>query len=235
MVSNPHHESAEVLIGEGKAGVGRPGLSRAPRGVPRWPAAVALLSIAASYIALSGYVTFGPRVWLPGLMAVLVVPLLIAHAGGRYRLARGIGFVLLVITTASVVLRVFFLVTTLSGRGASALSVLVDAVLIWISTVVTFAVWYWEIDGGGPAERTMDAHASEDFLFPQVDQQDGKRAIGWAPGFLDYLFLAFNTSAAFSPTDTPVLSRRAKVLTMIQSVLSLVVIVVLVGWAINVL
>jgi hypothetical protein len=72
-------------------------------------------------------------------------------------------------------------------------------------------------------------------LFPQIDQQDGKRAIGWAPSFLDYLFLAFNTSAAFSPTDTPVLSRRAKVLTVVQSVLSLVVLLVLVGWAINTL
>ncbi len=68
-----------------------------------------------------------------------------------------------------------------------------------------------------------------------MDKQDGNRVVGWAPGFLDYLFLAFNTSAAFSPTDTPVLSRRAKLLTMVQSVLSLIVIVVLVGWALNVL
>jgi hypothetical protein len=90
-------------------------------------------------------------------------------------------------------------------------------------------------DGGGPAERTMNAYASEDFLFPQIAQQDGKGAIGWAPGFLDYLFLAFNTSAAFSPTDTPVLSRRAKILTVVQSVLSLVVLFVLVGWAVNAL
>jgi uncharacterized membrane protein len=195
--------------------------------VPRWPAAVAILSVGASYIALSGYVTFGPRIWLPGFMAVLLVPLLIAHARGHYRLARGIGFVLLFVTTASV--------TTLSGRGASALSVLVDSVLIWVSTVVTFAVWHWEIDGGGPGERRLDAHASEDFLFPQIAQRDGKRAVDWAPGFLDYLFLAFNTSAAFSPTDTPVLSRRAKILTMVQSVLSLILIFVLVGWAINVL
>ena len=167
---------------------------------------------------------------------MLVVPLLIAHTRGHYRLARRISFVLLGVVTVSVVLRVFFLVTTLSGRGASALSVLVDAVVIWLSTVVTFAVWYWEIDGGGPAERTMDAYASEDFLFPQIAQQDGnKGAIGWAPGFLDYLFLAFNTSAAFSPTDTPVLSRRAKILTVGQSVLSLVVLFVLVGWAVNAL
>jgi uncharacterized membrane protein len=215
--------------------VDRQGPSRTRRGAPRWPAAAALLFIGASYIALSGYVTFGPRIWLPGLIGVLVVPQLVAHAGGYYRLARGISFLLLGITTVSVVLRVFFLVTTLSGRSTSPLSVLVDAVLIWVSSVLTFAVWYWEIDGGGPAERNMDAHASEDFLFPQMGQQDGKRAIGWAPGFLDYLFLAFNTSAAFSPTDTPVLSRRAKVLSMVQAVLSLTVIVVLVGWAINVL
>jgi uncharacterized membrane protein len=115
------------------------------------------------------------------------------------------------------------------------LSVLVDAALIWASNVVTFAVWYWEIDGGGPAERRMDAHTSEDFVFPQLARQEGREVTGWAPGFLDYLFLAFNTSTAFSPTDTPVLSQRAKVLTMIQSVLSLVVILVLVGWAINTL
>jgi uncharacterized membrane protein len=205
------------------------------RGVPRWPAAVALLLIGGSYIALSENVTVGPRAWLPGLLTVLVVPLASAHARGHYRLARGISFVLVGVVTASVVLSVCLLVTTLPGRGASALSVLVDAALIWVSNVVTFAVWYWEIDGGGPAERRMDAHTSEDFVFPQLAQQDGREVTDWAPGFLDYLFLAFNTSTAFSPTDTPVLSRRAKLLTMVQSVLSLVVILVLVGWAINTL
>jgi uncharacterized membrane protein len=203
--------------------------------MPPWPATVALLSIGASYLALSEYVTVGPRVVIPVLMTVLVVLVLSVHIRGHYRLARRISFVLLGIVTASLVLRVFFLIATLSGRSVSALSVLVDAVLIWVSNVVTFAVWYWEIDGGGPAERTMDAHASEDFLFPQIDQQDGKRAIGWAPRFMDYLFLAFTTSTAYSPTDTPVLSQRAKILTVVQSLLSLVVLLVLVGWAVNTL
>jgi len=204
-------------------------------GVPRWPAAVALLAIGASYIALSEDVTLGPRAWLPGLMTVLVVPLLSAHARGHYRLARGISFVLIGVVTISVAISVFLLLTTLPGRQPSALSVLVDAALIWVSNVVTFAVWYWEIDGGGPAERRMDVHTSEDFLFPQIADRDGKEATGWSPGFLDYLFLAFNTSTAFSPTDTAVLSPRAKVLTMVQSLLSLVVVLVLVGWAINTL
>jgi uncharacterized membrane protein len=168
-------------------------------------------------------------------MTVLVVPLLSAHARGHHRLARGISFVLIVVVTLSVALSIFLLVTTLPGRQASATSVLVDAALIWVSNVVTFAVWYWEIDGGGPAQRRTDAHAGEEFVFPQMAQQDGKRATGWSAGFLDYLFLAFNTSTAFSPTDTAVLSHRAKVLTMVQSLLSLVIILVLVGWAINTL
>jgi len=168
-------------------------------------------------------------------MTISVAVLLIAQARGRYRLARAISFVLLGVVTVSLVLREVFLVTTLSGRGASAFSVLVDAVLIWVSTVVTFAVWYWEIDGDGPAERTTETHASEDFLFPQMDQGYGERTIGWTPGFLDYLFVAFTTSSAFGPTDTPVLSRRIKLLTVIQTVLSLVVVIVLVAWAVGTL
>jgi uncharacterized membrane protein len=215
--------------------VDRRGFSDVRRGVPRWPGVVALLSIAASYLALSDYVTIVPRYWLPGLMAMSVAVLLIAQARGRDRLARAIVFVILGIVTASLVLREIFLVTTLSGRGMAAFSVLVDAVLIWVSTVVTFAVWYWEIDGGGPAERTTGTHASEDFLFPQMDRNDGERAIGWSPGFLDYLFVAFTTSSAFGPTDTPVLSVRVKILTVIQTVLSLVVVIVLVAWAVGTL
>jgi hypothetical protein len=205
------------------------------RGVPRWPGAVALLSIAASYSALSDYVRVLPRFWLPVFMAMSVAVLLTAHARGRHRLARTISFVLLGLVTASLVLREVFLVTTLSGRGASAFSVLVDAVLIWVSTVVTFAVWYWEIDGEGPTERTTETHTSKDLLFPQMDQNNGETAIGWSPGFLAYLFVAFTTSSAFGPTDTPVLSGRVKILTVIQTVLSLVVVIVLVAWAVGTL
>jgi hypothetical protein len=193
------------------------------------------LLIGVSYLALSDYVTVVPRFWLPGFMATSVVMLLIAQARGRYRLARAISFTLLGVVTASLVLREFFLVTTLSGRDASAFSVLVDAVLIWVSIVVTFGVWYWEIDGEGPAGRTAETHTSEDLLFPQMDQRDGERATGWTPGFLDYLFVAFTTSSAFGPTDTPVLSGRVKILTVIQTVLSLVVVIVLVSWAVGAL
>jgi uncharacterized membrane protein len=96
-------------------------------------------------------------------------------------------------------------------------------------------VWYWEIDGGGPEERTTGSHASEDFLFPQIARQDGKRVTGWAPSLLDYLFVSFTTSSAFGPTDTPILSRRVKILTVVQCALSLVVVIVLVSWAVGTL
>ena len=79
----------------------------------------------------------------------------------------------------------------------------------------------------------MEACASEDFLDPQLGQQDGKVALGWGRGFADYLFLAFTTSTAYSPTDTPVLSQKAKTLTVVQALLSLVVLLVPVGWAVK--
>ena len=88
-----------MLLRERKGRVGRQGLSRAQRGVPRWPAAVAILSIGAAYLALSDYVTVGPRVLLPGLMTVLVVLVLSVHALGRYRAARRVSFVLLGVLT----------------------------------------------------------------------------------------------------------------------------------------
>ena len=99
---------------------------------------------------------------------------------------------------------------------------------------MTFTVWYWEIDGGGPAQRRQEEHHSEDFLFPQMNLDD-KTSRTWSPSILDYLFLAFNTSTAFSPTDTAFLSRRAKLLMMVQALLSLVILAVLVSRAINAL
>jgi hypothetical protein len=111
-----------------------------------------------------------------------------------------------------------------------------------VTNVLVFALWYWRLDGGGPYRRDQRAgHETGAFLFPQMTRdgeqgweatEDGER---WSPLFVDYLFLAFNTSTAFSPTDTPVLSRWAKVMTMIQSSISLAVVVILAARAVNIL
>ena len=205
------------------------------RGVfPRWPAAVALLAIGALYAVLSEGLTLGPRAFLLGLVAVLLVHLMSAHLRGSHRLARWFGLGMVGIVTVAVVVSAFLLVSTALGRGTSAPALLRDATLLWVINVATFAVWYWEVDGGGPVVRRREGHRSEDFLFPQTNVATAT-ARTWHPGFVDYLFLAFNTSTAFSPTDTAVLSRRAKVLMMVQALLSLLILAVLVGRAINAL
>ena len=203
-------------------------------GLPRWPSAVALLAVGALYAVLSDGLTLGPRAFLLGLVAVLLVPSLTAHLRGSHRLARGFAFGVIGLVTLALVGSAFLLVSSSLGGGTSAPALLRDAALLWIINVATFAVWYWEIDGGGSAQRRREGHVSEDFLFPQMNLDD-KTAHAWSPGFLDYLFLAFNTSTAFSPTDTAVLSRRAKILMMAQALLSLLILAVLVGRAINTL
>ena len=103
-----------------------------------------------------------------------------------------------------------------------------------------FALWYWRLDAGGPHGRdARPGHAAGAFLFPQMTMlPEAKAAAGqetWSPNFLDYLFLAFNTSTAFSPTDTPALARWGKVLMMLQSIISLTVLALLAARAVNIL
>jgi uncharacterized membrane protein len=216
-----------------KVGQNREGGDR-PRGVPRWPAALALLAVGALYAVLSDGLTIGPRVFLLGLVTLLLVPLLTAHRRGSHLMARRLGLAVTGLVTGAVVASTFLLVSSALSKGTSAPALLRDATLLWVINVATFSVWYWEVDGGGPAWRRREGHRSEDFLFPQMNL-GGDVARAWSPGFLDYLFLAFNTSTAFSPTDTAVLSRKAKVLTMTQALLSLVILAVLVSRAINAL
>ncbi len=193
---------------------------------------MALLAVGALYGVISDGLTLGPRAFLLGLVAVLLIPLLSAHLRGSHRLARWFGLGVVGLVTVAVMASVFLLVSSSLGGRTSAPTLLRDAALLWIINVATFAVWYWEIDSGGPAQRHQEEHHSEDFLFPQLNLAN-KVARAWSPGFLDYLFLAFNTSTAFSPTDTAVLSRRAKVLMMVQALLSLLILAVLVSRAIN--
>ena len=102
-----------------------------------------------------------------------------------------------------------------------------------MSNVLVFALWYWKLDAGGPyARASRDSHECGAFLFPQMSMQNQK---SWTPYFVDYVFLAFNTSTAFSPTDIAPLSRWAKVLMIIQSMISLTTLAILAGRAINIL
>jgi hypothetical protein len=204
-------------------------------GVPRWPATIALLAVGILLAIASTQLNVGSLALPLVIVAILIVPLTIASLRGRHDVRHRLGMVALTILTVAVALTAVYLVRQLLFGVIEAPSLLGGSAAIWAANLGTFALWYWEIDGGGPSERRRDGHKSTDFLFPQMQVGDGTSTGGWWPGFLDYLFVAFNASSAFSPTDTLILSRRAKILMMIQSLISLVTVAVIAARAINTL
>ena len=110
-----------------------------------------------------------------------------------------------------------------------------SASALWIANILVFALWYWKLDAGGPLRRERPLGLmNSSFLFPQMLRRE-EQDQSWTPHFVDYLFLAFNTSTAFSPTDTAVLSRWAKLGMMVQSLVSLTIIALLAARAVNIL
>jgi hypothetical protein len=184
------------------------------------------------------FIAVGPPWLLLAIEAVLVAPPVVARVVLNrplpYTLTRGMALVLLVVVTAALISSVGLLVNTLSNHHLSGSSLLRTGALLWGVNVFTFALWYWEIDSGGPLRRlSMRATpAMPDFLFPQ---QLRPATQNWKPGFVDYVFLAFCFSTALSPADTMPLTRRAKGLMIAQAVLSLLVLVILVGRSVNIL
>lgn len=201
--------------------------------VARWPATVAVLLVGGLYLFISGRYAVGPSWLVLAVGVALVVPFWVARRGGRHDLTHRLALAVNGFLTIAVAASATLLILRLGQGTTQALALLRDAVLIWAANILTFALWYWTLDAGGPAKRHPGKHASTDFAFPQQQQDDDGVVEGWSPGFLDYLFVAFNTATAFSPTDTMVLSRRMKVAMMAESAISLVVVAVLAARAIN--
>ena len=215
-------------------------MSHARKPHTRWPAILAALAISTLYYALPEHLTLGPGWWLFAITAGLLIPTTLTHRMGRADWNEILGYTLLGVITVGLVSSLALLVMRLPMHKDSPVELLKAAAALWASNVLLFASWYWRLDGGGPNERDRQAaHVDGAFLFPQMVMDDElKRKMGeehWSPGFVDYLFLAFNTSTAFSPTDVPVLTRWAKVLMMLQSVISLTAIALLAARAVNIL
>jgi hypothetical protein len=216
---------------------GRPAVAA---GQPRWPAVVASIAVGLLFNALPQTLTVGPR-WRP--LALVSTLMSGAQLMGRAR-ERGLNSVLaltgLGVITAGLVCSLGVLVVRLPTHNEPPSELLRAAAALWVGNVLIFASWYWRLDGGGPYERDRrGVHTDGAFLFPQMQMDQSARVqMGedkWSPGFVDYLFLAFNTSTAFSPSDVPVLSRWAKAMMMIQSTISLTTIALLAARAVNIL
>ena len=210
---------------------------------PRWPAVIGVLAAAVLHFALPDSMRIGPPWLLSGIVVALVIVAWAARRLGMHHVNGYTGYAILGVLTVGLLYGLATLLTGLVNHTVTAPELLRSAAVLWLTNVLVFATWYWRLDAGGPNQRErQEAHTRGAFLFPQMafsspgsDDETIAEDENWRPGFVDYLFVAFNTSTAFSPTDVPVLSRWAKLTMMMQSSISFTAVVLLVGRAINIL
>jgi len=207
---------------------------------PRWPAQLAVLAAIALQLVLPDLLIrgLGNRALLPSLEGVLLLvlivsPLRISKESSRLRM---VGIALIALITVANMVSLLELIHALlypSGSHAGGRSLVYASIPIWLTNVIVFGLWYWELDRGGPAARQQTRHRQPDFLFPQMSTPGS--APGWTPDFLDYLYTSFTNATAFSPTDTMPLTSWAKMLMMLQSLASLITVAVVISRAVNIL
>jgi len=218
-----------------------PGVSRPE---PRWPVIIAVFAAVALHFALPAQLRVNP----PWLLAIVVTMLVAATQYTRYRnltTANSVlGFTVLGVLTVGLlwgVGQLVFALVTSQERQKLATGLLQGAAVLWVTNIIVFASLYWRLDAGGPnARERREAHTEGAFLFPQMTfsaavPEGAPVEEGWRPHFVDYLFVAFNTSTAFSPTDAPVLSKWAKGAMMVQSMISFTTVVLVAARAVNIL
>jgi len=209
-------------------------------GEPRWPAWIALIGASALFYALPPGLKAGPD-WV-----VLILPALLTAPGALFRQHRHklmihvLGLAALSVVTMAMIGSLALLIARLPSHAEAPPDLLRAASALWIGNILVFAGWYWRLDAGGPRCRDLrESHTDGAFLFPQMTLgKDLRKEMGedqWSPNFIDYLFLAFNTSTAFSPTDVAALSRWAKALMMVQALISLTTLALLAARAVNIL
>lgn len=202
---------------------------------PRWPAILAIVAAGGVHWVIPAPLRFGQEWLLLLVVTILLIPTVVAHRIGKQLLNRVLGHIVLCVVTASMVWSLGLLITRLPRHVDPPEELLRAAAALWVINILVFASWYWRLDAGGPSARdALETHEDGAFLFPQmITPWDSDK--NWRPGFVDYLFLAFNTSTAFSPTDVPVLSRWAKLMMMVQALISLATVALLAARAVNIL
>ncbi len=224
-----------------------PGASRedaAQWGIPappasRLPALAAVLVAIALQVILPDRVLegLGNRALIPALEGAVLVVLLIAsptRISLEERRLRVVGIALIaLVTLANAVSLTELIHALLYSPRTTGRPLVYASVPIWLTNVIAFGLWFWELDRGGPAARSLATHRRPDFLFPQMSNPAVDDA--WSPGFSDYLYTSFTNATAFSPTDTLPLTGWAKLLMTLQSLASLITVAVVVSRAVNIL
>jgi uncharacterized membrane protein len=219
-------------------------VGRDERGRPEsytWPL-LAVVAVILPQMLIPAEYRVGPPLVVPVMESVALLVLLgiAAKPGPVPRGARSVVLTLFGVLVLANAIAATRLVTLVLGDGEvdgvplTAARLLVAAFLVLLVNVVTFALLYWQLDGGGPAGRVAEQPPFPDFQFPQTGTE-GLAPPGWRPHFGDHLYVAFTNLVAFSPTDTLPLTLRVKGLMALQSMISLAVLVVVLARVINIL
>jgi uncharacterized membrane protein len=208
------------------------------RRLPFWGAQAVVLAAILLDLALPDKLTIGPAWLLPALEGALLIALMAAepnprlrHSPLRRRLALGLIGLVSAANAVSLVLLVHYLLHRNDTNGRP---LIFSGMGLWLTNVLLFGVWYWELDRGGPLARRTGSTTAPDFLFPQMSVPE-HASEGWEPGLVDYLYVSFTNATAFSPTDTMPLTPFAKTLMTIQATVALVTIGLVVARAVNIL
>lgn len=208
---------------------------------PRWQALLALLAVGGIDFSLPSWLTLTPAWIFPSVILFLLVPSIVSHRTRRFRVNHFLGIAINVVLTVALLLSLVMLVRGIALQKEKGMALLISGAELWMSNVLTFGLWFWRLDGGGPNERTERAEfGSHSFAFPQMQIEKSERSAfgmeeNWGPAFVDYLFIAMTQSSTFGPTDAPILARWAKALTMLQVLISLTIVVLLISHAVGAL
>jgi uncharacterized membrane protein len=217
-----------------------PAWRRFTDGESTWPVRFAVIAATVLQVAIPNRYEIPPTWLLPTLGVLLGVGLSVAHPRRITRHSpqlRTVSILLIAVISLANAGSAGRLITALlqgKAQDISATTLLLTGGAIWLTNVIVFAMWYWNLDRGGPAARALGMKQFPDFLFPQMTAPELSPP-DWQPQFFDYLYLSFTNAAAFSPTDTLPLARWAKLAMMLQSVVSLGTVVLVVARAVNIL
>ena len=178
-------------------------------------------------------------VWLIPVVPETILLVLLSWSRPHERLVqmgirRTVGIVLLgIVSIANALLVVGVIASLVEGQEKSGAQLLLKAVTVWGTNVITYGLWFWAFDRGGPATRVSADPPLPDFLFPQMQSQE-LAPPHWTPELTDYMYVSFTNSIAFSPTDTLPLTRWAKLLMLSESTISAVTILLVAARAVNI-
>ena len=219
-----------------------PAWLRETAGERRWPVTIGVVLAIVMQVVLPDRYALQPKLLLPVLETVLLLGLVAANPirfQREHPIVRWMSLSMTIIIAIANLSSIARLISQLLKHKAgqpdpNAITLLGSGLAIWITNVVVFALIYWEFDRGGPFSRAAARNPYPDFLFAQMTDPS-KAPPDWEPTFVDYAYLSFTNSTAFSPTDTLPMSSWAKMTMMVQSGVSLVTVALVAARAVNIL